>query len=180
MIVTAFTPGYAESANLFACCCERAGVEYKIFPYKDQGWLKNVMYKPTAILQELQHHKGVWWVDVDCMVRSAPPEPEAHIAFYQADEPSAFIYDFATRQIVANEHHVHTPAGTVIYIACETLALRWQELCAQHEGLTNDEQCLRAALETMTLKVETWRRWPNWAGINSIGYNHGKPPRGGV
>jgi hypothetical protein len=180
MIVTAFTPNYASNANMFACCCERLGVEYMMIPYDDHGWLKNVMYKPTAILSALEHHSSCWWMDVDCWVRKLPTACGAQLAYYQSPEPSAFIYDFDTRQIVANTQGVHTPAGTILHITSVELALKWQEICAQHEGLTNDEQCLRLALQYIPVTVETWNRWPNWAGINSIGYNYGKPPRGGV
>lgn len=93
LIVTAYTPGYADLADRLRASCDALGLGIIAMPYNSDGdWVRNGHIKPWALEKAMSEYplRPVCWVDADAVIRSLPVELDrlaesgAGVAYHRA------------------------------------------------------------------------------------------------
>jgi hypothetical protein len=157
-------------------------------PFSDLGsWAANNNYKPTAILQAMrQTGDDVLWLDAD-MELIAPLPEFARPADCWLHRPQAFaqVFDFTQGKLVPNNAGLRVPWGGHCAFANDhqwetnRIVRSWIWYCEHYTPATNDEQCLRRAIEALQLNRQiTIAPFPDpasWLRHTPAGQQHGKP-----
>jgi hypothetical protein len=185
--VTAYTPAYEQYLDSLVSDCSTVDLPLVSYPLPDLGsWMANVHQKAHSIhraLRTLQH--PVLWLDVDSHLTAPPPAQDEHVDFAARliTPPSPRIYDFLLHETVDNRAQVCTPAGGTMYFGYSltvlTLVEHWVGVLALYPDV-NDEQCLRHSLNRHRNMCTAHMEWTPWYTSTWAGYQHGKPPKGGV
>lgn len=141
LVISYYTPTYAEHAQRLMADCRRVGVPYRIEPAEDRGaWIDNCRYKGEFVWQALREaQRPVLWIDADGSLREFPELlalPQGQIDFRARRHSTRSERPWHVGSLWLN----NTPGGRL-------LAGTWAEACRRGAG--SDEQAL----------TDTWRAW---------------------
>jgi hypothetical protein len=180
-IVTAYTPDYAGLAGRLIESAQAFGVPISPVAFESRGsWAANNNFKPTAILSVMQETgDDCLWLDADMYLRDWPQKwPDGDVLLKFSDPPEAQVFDFKLMQNVPNSGSELTPwGGHCLFRNNEMtrgLLALWKRTCDAHT-ITNDEQCLRHALNLMDSGVTIGPLIPDFIVHTPAGAAHGKP-----
>jgi hypothetical protein len=195
-IVTAYTPEYQQYALKLAASAGKFNVPISPIAFETRGsWQHNIMFKPTAVLQEFDNGYDILWLDSDIELTADPaPTIDAlglDTACMHAGDPHCpdltdpRLYNFETGQIdMLNQPFggvgcYHTIWGQCLYFKnlprVRALIETWKDYSDRFTGRVSDEQTLMKAVALHPDVSHGSLNLFEFTNHTLIGKQHGKP-----
>lgn len=146
-VISFATDNYRNDSARLLRSLDRWNLSHYIEYIPDRGsWETNCAYKPTFILDYMEHHgsESVIWLDADAELVAEPDLFEL---------PTGF--DFAVHSRPDQQHRMRFASGTLFFSARALDLLREWERVQLQDSSTWDQQTLFEAYESMEKKPET-------------------------
>ena len=139
IVISYFTPDYAEHADRLRTSCRQFGYRYWVEPIKETGsWLQNCAAKGEFVRRAIQaSSEPVLWLDADAEIKGS---------LYALENIGA---DLAIHEDASLKHMrpYRLRSGTMLF-GCDppslALATKWAERCKQHPEKLDQETLLDA------------------------------------